>query len=244
MQPLRRHGAALLSLLHVLQVEAGEWVTQRPWLAGREALVSWQRSSAPERAGARQLSWESSSISKRPEWPGPWSFKKRITGTEGGARRTVPGDKVGTISTCYPPDIEHDAISTDCDKTEGVPGATISKAFDNGIQCNIPFDKIRQVCESNSDTSDIDLCPTVFKEHRAYSWPTVNTTGMGPRLSDTYDAVKKSGLPNCIHARRPLPTNLNVSVWERELVHEGRDPELYSFIKFGFPLGYAGPIYK
>lgn len=45
-----------------------------------------------------------------------------------------------------------------------------------------------------------------------------------------------------MQARRHLPTNLKIDVWERELRHEGGDLELLEFIKFGFPLGYAGPI--
>lgn len=45
-----------------------------------------------------------------------------------------------------------------------------------------------------------------------------------------------------MHARSPLPTNLNLPAWERELLGEGGDAELYDFIRYGFPLGYARPI--
>lgn len=104
------------------------------------------------------------------------------------------------------------------------------------------FSDIRRVCESGGNTDEIDLRPSAFKSHRITSWPDANMEGMGEKLSIIYDTVKRTGLPNCMQAKCELPTNLNIPAWERELAGEGRDPELLQFIKFGFPLGYAGPV--
>lgn len=78
--------------------------------------------------------------------------------------------------------------------------------------------------------------------HRKHNWPSVNTDGMGTRLSEIYNWVRASGLPNSIQARQPLPTNLNIPAWEKELSGDGIDAQLLDFIKYGFPLGYCGPI--
>lgn len=64
---------------------------------------------------------------------------------------------------------------------------------------------------------------------------------MGSDLSHIYNQVKSTGLPNVMGARVPLPTNLNIPVWEYELRGIDEDSELLSMIKYGFPLGYAGP---
>ena len=63
-----------------------------------------------------------------------------------------------------------------------------------------------------------------------------------PTLVKIYDAVRATGLPNAMAARRPLSTNLNLDNWGRCLGEIGGRPQLLDFLRFGFPLGYVGPV--
>lgn len=64
---------------------------------------------------------------------------------------------------------------------------------------------------------------------------------MGDLLSNIYEAVKATGLPNVCQARHLLPTNLNIPFWAKNLEDNERDRELLDMIVYGFLLGYVGP---
>ena len=87
---------------------------------------------------------------------------------------------------------------------------------------NIDFEQIRVFCETDGNIGEVDLKPDKFKEHRKQFWLT--------------------GLPNSMGARRVLPTDLNLEAWEHYLAGSGEDRDLLDGIKYGFPLGYAGPV--
>lgn len=106
---------------------------------------------------------------------------------------------------------------------------------------DIDFTLIKQMCESEVLDPSYDVTPHIFKQNRAHTWPSVNVTGMGPDMSKIYSRVAQSGLPNFLGEKIPLPTNLNISVWERNLSNCANDIELLKMIKYGFPLGYMGP---
>lgn len=104
------------------------------------------------------------------------------------------------------------------------------------------FAQIRKLCEHDEPIHNVNITPQCFEAHRLSSWPTINEHGMGSLLSKIYNEVRHTGLPNCLAAKHPLPSGLNLPIWERELSKHGADYELLSFIKYGFPLGYVGPI--
>ena len=75
-------------------------------------------------------------------------------------------------------------------------------------------------------------------------WPSFSLTAASDpttaQYARIYDVVKSTGVPNHIRSRLVLPTSLNIQAWEKYLAH--RDPLLLDMIKFGFPLGYLGPV--
>ena len=85
----------------------------------------------------------------------------------------------------------------------------------------------------------MDLDPRVFTEHRKMYWPRMASHFKSSNLSLIYSAVRETGIPNAIGARKPLPTELNLEAWEFYL--GDHDPQLLDFVKYGFPMGYIGP---
>ena len=107
-----------------------------------------------------------------------------------------------------------------------------------------PFDRIREMCVKDLTDSDIDTSPTAFRDHRVRTWPQM-VSQMGSEKSASlvriYDAVKQTGVPNCMGARIQLESDLNIQAWERYADMESDEAQLLEMIKFGFPLGYMGP---
>lgn len=106
----------------------------------------------------------------------------------------------------------------------------------------IDFIKIREMCESNDNSQGIDLGPSALRAHRIEFWPSINKQEMGTEMCTIYEAVRETGMPNAVGAQRLLPSNLNISNWEAWLSKSPEDIELLGFLKYGFPLGYLGPI--
>lgn len=52
-------------------------------------------------------------------------------------------------------------------------------------------------------------------------------------------AIRASGVPNYLGCRIPVPSNLNIEFWEKELTGY-HDTELVDFLKFGWPIGHDG----
>ena len=108
-----------------------------------------------------------------------------------------------------------------------------------------PFNAIREMCASDEVNPDIDTRPESFRTHRTRDWPTFEVGTDQPedilKCKRIYDVVKETGLPNCMEARIPLDSSLNISVWERYADGSSDEAQLVEFIKYGFPLGYMGP---
>ena len=60
-------------------------------------------------------------------------------------------------------------------------------------------------------------------------------------MLNIYSNVTAIGLHNYVQVRIPLPTNLNIKVWEYIAVGY-HDASVDQHLKYGFPLSYEGPI--
>ena len=109
-----------------------------------------------------------------------------------------------------------------------------------------PFNEIREMCTRDISCPEVDTDPKAFSTHRQHFWPHCELGDVqGDSLAacrDTYEVVRATGLPNCMKARLPLPSGLNIEAWERYADMTGDEAQLIDFIKFGFPLGYMGPV--
>ncbi len=56
-----------------------------------------------------------------------------------------------------------------------------------------------------------------------------------------FEQVIATGVPNYKGAKIMLPTNLNISKWENA-VSDYHDKEVLEYLKYGFPVGYRGPV--
>ena len=63
----------------------------------------------------------------------------------------------------------------------------------------------------------------------------------GNQAAKIYEAVRSSGLPNCMSARIPLPSGLIIPAWEKYIDFDTDEAQLFDYLRFGFPLGYMGP---
>ena len=101
------------------------------------------------------------------------------------------------------------------------------------------------MCIKDKYENDIDTSPHAFLEHRCRTWPFpapgFTMAEEGGSYAAIYDLVRSTGVPNCLGARVPLPTNLNVSAWQRYIDTSTDEADIIDYIKFGFPLGYLGP---
>lgn len=77
-------------------------------------------------------------------------------------------------------------------------------------------------------------------EHRGAKWP--SPAALPAELANIYSKVKASGLPNGLGARMQVPSKLNTSEWEKVFNQNPKYDEMLDFIKYGFPMGYLGPI--
>jgi len=78
-------------------------------------------------------------------------------------------------------------------------------------------------------------------------WPTVCTQVLTSQVGDTYpkeivqiyQAVRKTGLPNFLKAKIPLPHGLNMQAWKEAFdCSNYRDTSLLDFLEFGFPVSF------
>lgn len=106
---------------------------------------------------------------------------------------------------------------------------------------DVPFSRIRDMCESDCIDPGLDISPESFADNRRTTWPMVNEEEMGSRLANIYNLTRATGVPNAIGARQDLPSDLNIAKWEEYLDDSKDERELLSFIRYGFPLGYMGP---
>ena len=104
-----------------------------------------------------------------------------------------------------------------------------------------PFSSTRYMCLKDKYETDIDTSPHAFSQHRLRTWPfpapALALTGETAKLAAIYDAVRSTGLPNCLGARVPLPTALNLNAWARYIDKNSDEVDLYDYVRFGFPMG-------
>ena len=105
---------------------------------------------------------------------------------------------------------------------------------------SLDFDKIRLWCSIDKPT-DINLSPADLSKYKATNWPDMSPE-MPSDLRYIYQAVKNTGLPNCMSAKIPLVSGINVEAWRDLTDGSPEEAELIDFIEFGFPLGYNGPV--
>ena len=107
------------------------------------------------------------------------------------------------------------------------------------------FEAIRNMCHRDEINPKVDRSPEAFREHRVRCWPdwkdSLGTAGRDD-LAPIYNAVKASRVPNCQGVRAPVPSGLNISAWCKYIDYDSDETELLDFVKYGFPLGYMGPI--
>lgn len=103
------------------------------------------------------------------------------------------------------------------------------------------FCDIRRMCESDIIDHSIDMSPHSFCQNRRCEWPSINDSEMDSELVNIYNRVRETGLPNALCAMQRVPSNLNIDSWDKYLDNSPDERELFSFIKYGFPLGYMGP---
>ena len=102
------------------------------------------------------------------------------------------------------------------------------------------------MCTKDQYDLPIDTSPYAFADYRARTWPFPSTVfSMSNDFSHytaIYDAVRATGLPNCLGARIPLPSSLNLEAWRLYIDTDTDEVDLLQYLQFGFPLGYLGPI--
>ena len=103
------------------------------------------------------------------------------------------------------------------------------------------FDYIRSICETDAPNVEVDLSPQAFKHHRQSWWPSMAASGPS-QLVRIYELVRESGLPNAIGCKIPIPSDLNITAWRQLLGDTEENRALCDYLKFGFPLGYLGPV--
>lgn len=102
------------------------------------------------------------------------------------------------------------------------------------------FQEIRHRCEENSEPGYYGPDPHELADYKKAMWPTASA--LPKHLAEIYETVRKSGLPNAIGAKMPLQSKLNLCEWERIFGRDKKHSEMLDFVRFGFPMGYAGPV--
>lgn len=89
---------------------------------------------------------------------------------------------------------------------------------------NRSFRKLK-LCTGAGDEFALGPDPYVLAQHRRKEWPVA--TALPSELENIYAKVRSTGVPN---------------EWDRILGNDTKYDELRSFLRFGFPMGYMGPI--
>lgn len=89
---------------------------------------------------------------------------------------------------------------------------------------------------------DLTVISSSVVQDRLASWPcpTPSALELYPVLK-IYDVVRRTGMPNMLSARIPVPSGLIHHAWESFSTGHPDDPFVLDGIKYGFPLQYVGP---
>lgn len=102
------------------------------------------------------------------------------------------------------------------------------------------FKNIRSLCEGNDMAEGVAPDPYKLASHRVKFWP--SAVGLPEDLMNIYEAVWQSGLPNALGVRREIPSKLDLESWDRTFGHDSKYSEILDFVRYGFPMGYMGPV--
>lgn len=101
-------------------------------------------------------------------------------------------------------------------------------------------------CDMHSQQSDLDpdtiyrMDPLNIQQERLSCWPTLL-----PSYSNhltIYNKVRSTGLPNCMGARIPLHSTLNIDVWETLAKQAQLGSIFLDMLRYGFPLQFTGKL--
>lgn len=95
--------------------------------------------------------------------------------------------------------------------------------------------------EDVTQTQTISYQDAIERQERIIDaiWPSISHEARKefPEFAKTFDAIKKTKVPNYLGAEIPVKSDLTLHEWERRL--EGyHDQLLPMFLKYGWPLGY------
>ena len=117
-------------------------------------------------------------------------------------------------------------------------GTEVNQTHDSSSP-NIDFQYIADWCAIEKPTQ-YNVTPKDLQAHRKCNWPNMSNK-VDSNTRSIYQAVKNTGLPNCMAARVPLHTGINVAAWRNRMDGSPEEAELVDFIEFGFPIAYNGP---
>ena len=81
--------------------------------------------------------------------------------------------------------------------------------------------------------------PLTFKKHLVKFWPTtVKSEWTDFNYEVVYSKVRKTGVPNYLDAKIPLPSGLNIPTWYN-LLTDYHDNQLVNFLNYGWPVDYT-----
>lgn len=122
----------------------------------------------------------------------------------------------------------------------------VTTVIDPGSMNNDMYAQIEaHVIGNQSKQSNIKpIHPSDLQADRIEHWPTLSQHAgsiLPQHMVELYNAVRSTGLPNCLQARIPLKNSLHIGNWEQLLPKDEDGEELLSFLRFGFPMAYQGP---
>lgn len=72
-------------------------------------------------------------------------------------------------------------------------------------------------------------------------YPTMNTDVKPSWLHEIYNQVIRTGLPNVLGARIPIPSSIKIDEWRKIQSQHPDDQWIIQCLEFGFPMEYGGP---
>ena len=144
------------------------------------------------------------------------------------------------------PDRHNNNMTDRCARRDA-RGANGSRTASTDRPCTprprLDFRAIRRHCEFDTmqlPGSTIDPHPQAFAWHRTRKWPHAQPA-LPSHITEIYEAVRATGLPNIAAARKQVPSDINVAEWEARLTASPDHRQLVDLLRYGFPLGYMGP---
>lgn len=93
-----------------------------------------------------------------------------------------------------------------------------------------------QIEDTEAECLSTELDPYVLASNRRIEWPCVREEALDSPLLKIYDCVRKTGLPNMLGLRIPVPSQLHYQAWVAAATGHSDDAYVLDGIHFGFPL--------